>query len=258
MVSWFTRRARLTAAGVLLALWGLGVTGTAKADFVSPITFMNADPNASMALTIGYDPGGNPTAHPINGALVGQYLMHDANGTQFNAFCVDLGHSMPGTPYAVTTASTSTVFGTPLGNELAFLANTYLSAPGPNGGLAAQAYLATKGYTATTQQAEAAVQLAVWTLEYGNKFSYTQNNGGPNSGEISAFTTQASGDHTSVASVLQSSPSSDPSLPQGQSVMVSGPPSPAPGVPEPSSIVLLGMGLFGFGAYRLRKRPVVV
>jgi hypothetical protein len=174
---------------------------------------------------------------------VGQFDMHlvDSNGNrgaEFYSFCVDLDHYMRST-YTVNQRSTAD--GLNQGGAVSYLYQTY-------------------GETSLDAQHAAALQLAIWDevsdggdgLAAGSfQFSGDANLISlVNSYELSARS------HTATGFWLDASPSGTAQN-RGQSVLFPGVPTivpqqdpPTSGVPEPSTLVLFGLGGAAFAGHR--------
>ena len=230
MIQWSVRASRSLFAAVAVIVASLGVPGSARADLVT----FNGDGNGQFQ---NYSFSGNPS---LTGSFAGVLHMTDAFGNAFNAFCVDLLHTMsPGQSYNTTLGTNADVNN---GNAIAYLANTYANNPGGSA----------KYGAANADEGESAVQLAIWGLEYGSTFSYS----GPLAAEMAAFENEAltSGSTAAATFRLNTSGTVDTSD-DGSGQGIVSPPSAGPvPVPEPSSLLLLSIGVVGLGTYRLRRR----
>jgi hypothetical protein len=228
MVQWSVRASRPLLA-VALTLLGLAWPGTARADLV---TFNS--PGLGETVTITFTGPHDWSSSDTGTGFAGQLNMTGPSGS-FLAFCGDLNHMMGpnGTSYDVAVSSLPA--GANVG-AIAFLTNKYLTNPN-----------ATLDFAANTSEGEAAVQLAIWSLEYPGLFTYSGAQGPPTSvvnDFIGEAVANAGGTVVFQAWIGEGT--------EGQGILTPGTPAPPVSVPEPSSILLLGVGLVGLVAYRRR------
>jgi len=194
---------------------------------------------AGSNLSISYQPIGSST-HQNWSVFAGQYHMHLHGGPgysgpvgSFNSFCVDLDHAVTvGQSYQANIRSTTD--GLASGGQVAYLYKKY-------------------GEATILDNAKAAgLQLAMWDLVTdggdglgAGRFQFL--GGGAIASWALAYLDEAKG-KSELGMWLDASASGDGSG-RGQSVML-----PCHLNPEPTSAVLLGMGLLGMAGYRFRRR----
>jgi hypothetical protein len=225
-------------AAAAFAVLSLGVPDSARADLV---TFNGTGVGENVTITYTGLNGGNQVT-----GFAGQLMMLNAADQPFNAFCGDLAHVMGpvGTTYNVAPATPPTSSPGTVG-ALAYLTNTYLNSPGATVGLHG---------IADQNDGEAAVQLAIWELEYGSAFSYV--GGGPPASAVAGFYADALANAGGTV-VFQALATGDENPTVGQGILTPGAPAPTP-VPEPSSLLLLGLGLAGLVTCRWRGQSKVL
>ncbi len=214
------------AAAVLVLLGGLAVPGRA-----APVTVDLDSLGAGTNLFIHYMAPGSATYSNLF-VFAGQYHVNINGGADFNSFCVDLDHSVHvGQTYLANAVPTTSLMD---GGQVAYLYQKY--------GM---------GTIADPTKA-AALQLAFWdlTTDGGDGLSkgrFQYLGGGTIASLANSYITEAK-QHWNAGYWLDASASgTGPN--RGQSVLTN--------TPEPTTMVLVGMGLVSAGGgWWLRRRKV--
>ncbi len=192
--------------------------------------------------------------------LAGTLTSHQAGGSSFDTYCVDLYD----TTYVGNGGSTWTASVLPIGS---FGGNTAHSPSGGNGGAIGYLY-STYDAAATTRIQGAALQVAIWKLEYDNNNSLSTGNF--RFADSSVLTSDQHLVYTQAMAYLagyNGTQSSNNALlfaatahPNGLYQDLVGPSVAFPNivtnasVPEPASMAMVGLGLGVAGIAGLRKR----
>jgi hypothetical protein len=231
-----TNSAAAVLAAALLTLAG---AGRASADLMQ-VSYESR--GAGIISTIQYN-------HQNVDAFIGQFNMKVVGGQAFESFCVDPTHDMhPGA--TITVQPRSTDDGLHEGPQIAYLYNTY-----------GQSVL-------SDNHAAAGLQIAIWELlvdglgdglSSGNiQYNSSLPNFDPTAYNDALFYLGQAASHTSAGTWLDATPSDLLGNP-GQSVLFPSAPPLVPQTdpvraPEPTSALLVGLGLTGLAVWRRRKR----
>ncbi len=187
-------------------------------------------------------------------------LTTNLGGPSFDTYCIDLNHSFS-TPATWNVTNLSTFDSGPSDTDSANNSNSTIKVVGSYQKLAF--LIDTYGPGATTADKAAALQIALWTVEYGSTVQVTVTSDlSTVNGLVTSYINAANSASTATLNSAAATffVATDPSVPHQDLIgLPPGQINPLAVVPEPSSVAMMAVGL-GLAVLRVRKsrraRPV--